>query len=187
MEMASIIIALITLIISVVSIIYSTAYKKGKFDKRVEKLETDMENTLKELSTLHDSMIRVLTVLQIKMKGIDTVFSVKNSPRTLNVLGQKLFDEMGGEQFISENKDRLFAGIDKQQPKTALDVENVSLFVCTTLANDEVFNPIKKFVYNCPTQKDANGNDVEFTLEDACFVLSIPLRDAYLREHSEIQ
>jgi hypothetical protein len=187
MEIASIIIAVITLVISVVSIIYSTAYKKGEFDKRVQRLEMDMEHSLNELRALHDSMIRVHTVLQIKMKGVDTIFSVKNSPRTLNALGQKLFDEMDGKQFILENKERFFDGIDKQQPKTALDVENVSLFVCTTLASDDIFNPIKKFVYNCPTQKDANGNDVEFTLEDACFVISIPLRDAYLQEHKEIQ
>lgn len=35
-------------------------------------------------------------------------------------------------------------------------------------------------------QKDANGNDKNISLEDACVVLSMPLRDMYLSEHTDV-
>lgn len=186
-EIISIVLTGITFIISIVSIIYSTAYKRAEFDKRVEKLEKDLDKILCDVTKLHDDMIRVHTIMQLKMQGLENVLSAKNSPRALNELGAKLYSEMKGDEFIQKNKDRLFSLIDSQKPKTAFDVEATALFVCNSLVSDDIFNPIKQFVYNCPIQKDAEGEDFELTLNGACFVLSLPLRNAYLEEHPEIK
>ncbi len=187
MEYISIIIAGITLVISIVSIIYSTAYKRGEFDKRLEKLEEDNRATKENVAKLHDDMIRVLTIMQMKMRGTENILSAKNSPRMLNDLGKKLYTEMNGSKFLKDNESKLFSVIDEQQPKTAFDVEGAALFACNSFVNDAIFNPIKQFIYNCPTQKDANGEDFELTLDGACFLLSLPLRDAYLLKHPDIK
>ncbi len=187
MEYISIIIALITLVMSIVSIIYSTAYKRGEYDKRLERLEEDNSATKDNVAKLHDDMIRVLTVMQLRMRGTESILSAKNSPRQLNDLGGKLYSEMNGAKFLTDNESKLFSIIDKQSPKTAFDVEGAALFACNSVANDDIFNPIKQFIYNCPTQKDANGDDYELTLDGACFILSLPLRDAYLQKHPNIK
>lgn len=186
LEIVSIIVSFLTVVLSVFSIIYSSAYKRGKIEKRLEKLEQDNDYITEEIRKLHDNVIQISTIIQIKMKGVNNVFSNKYSPRRLNTLGEKMFQDMDGDAFLEENKDRFFALIDSNQPKAALDVENLSLWACTSLIDEEVFIPIKNFVYNCPLQKDLNGNDVEFTLEDACFVLSLPLRDKYLAAHPDL-
>lgn len=187
MEIISIIIAVVTFIISVVSIIYSTAYKRAEFDKRLERLEHDKDKMQNDVEKLHDDMIRVLTIMQLKVQGVENVLSAKNSPRVLNDLGEKLYSDMKGAEFIEKNKEKLFALIDAKNPKTAFDVETIALFVCNGLVSDDMFNPIKQFVYNCPIQKDANNQDFELTLDGACFILSLPLRDAYLKEHPNIK
>lgn len=191
-------IALISLIISVIFTIIGGAvgfirfsFKGGTIFNRLEQVEKNLSETKHEVSKLHDSMITVKNILMDKVAGAgDLLYAERNSPRTLNELGEKLFNEMHGAEFIEKNKDKLFAEIDKRQPQTALDVERVSRIVCLELAEDSIFNPIKDFVYNCPMQKgkDKKGNevDIDMTLDMACAILYLPLRDAYLAKHPEL-
>lgn len=80
--------------------------------------------------------------------------------------------------------------IEKLQPKTALDVEDLALAVLQTNTNDDMFIPLKSWVYNAPAReiKDADGNVKlqEIDLDDVIFVMSLPLRDRYLELHPEI-
>ena len=57
---------------------------------------------------------------------------------------------------------------------------------CAQLVTDDKANDVKVFVYNYPMQNDGGGNEVEVTLQNALFVLSLPLRDMYLAEHPHI-
>ena len=57
---------------------------------------------------------------------------------------------------------------------------------CILCANETFFKQIKDFVYSYHTIKMEDGKEKEVTLEDACFILSIPLRDMYLAEHPDI-
>jgi hypothetical protein len=118
------------------------------------------------------------------------LFSVKNSPRQLNEIGNKVFADMKGEDFLNQNKEYLFAQIDGYNPKTALDVENAAHAVCITSVDNEIFNGLKNFVYNSSSYKitDREGNErlYDLAMSDICFILSLPLRDMYLEIHPEI-
>lgn len=181
------IISLIALIVSLFCTIYAHAFKSGTYVKRLERVESEVQRISSELTKQHDSMIQMSTVMRIKIKGVENIFSDKFSPRRLNALGQKLFFDMNGTAFISSNKAKLFSAIDEMAPKTALDVEFSALAAVTGTINDNIFNPIKRFIYNCPLQVQESGEKVEITIDDACFILSIPLRDAYLDLHPELQ
>ena len=56
--------------------------------------------------------------------------------------------------------------------------------------DDDMFNGMKKWVYNSPSRKlmiDGKEQDYTVTMNDVCFVLSLPLRDMYLEKHPDLQ
>lgn len=118
------------------------------------------------------------------------LFSEKHSPRRLNEQGQRLFDDVGGTRFLDDNQEFLFSKLDEKQPKTALDVENMALMILNLNAENDIFNVLKNWVYNAPSRQVTNtkGDTVMYdvTLKDVFFVLSLDLRDRYLRAHPEI-
>jgi len=75
-------------------------------------------------------------------------------------------------------------------PKTALDVENMSLAVLRVNSDKDLFTRLKNWVYNAPAREivkeDGDKISKEITFDDVLFVISLPLRDRYLAEHPEI-
>lgn len=114
-------------------------------------------------------------------------YSEKHSPRKLNSNGVKLFNDISGNQFLSDNKDYLLEKIALLSPKTALDVENFALSVLRASSNEDIFIPLKNWVYNAPsrelTRPDGEKVTAEVSIDDVYFVLSLPLRDMYLERH----
>jgi hypothetical protein len=113
----------------------------------------------------------------------------RQSPRTLNEWGLYLFKAVNGEEFLNKHKERLFNKLDRLQPKTALDVEGRSLDILIGLREEDIFNPLKDYVYLAsPREIEVNGQvrKQEITIFDVCCALSVPLRDMYLKEHPEL-
>lgn len=176
-------------------------------DKKLDEVSNDMYD-IKKLVTIHDSkmdaisknvgalrldvddlkqdMTSIKTLLMAKFKEFEVVFSGKHSPRALNETGQKIFDDMHGKEFLKKNKDLLFAYVDKEKPKTAYDVEGLCYLACLMNVNNDAFIEIKSFLYNYPTITLPDGKPHEVTMDEACSVLSLPLRDMYLEEHPNI-
>jgi hypothetical protein len=140
--------------------------------KSTNEIVTDMKATLTKISNW---------VMKKDTNMIDS-FSQKQSPRTLNELGMKLFNDIGGNEFLKENKDSLFKFITESNPLAELDVEQAAYSAFLPLIPTPVFNKIKDFVYNSPSIEVADGKKREISLNDICFILSIPLRDMYLKE-----
>lgn len=114
----------------------------------------------------------------------------KNSPKTLNPNGEKVSETFGCRAFLEANKDWLLSEVSKFNPKTALDVEMSSLYALRVASSDERFNNLKDLIYNSPKidlrLPTGDTKNVEVTLEDVLFVISLPLRDLYLQRHPEI-
>ena len=145
-----------------------------------------LEEMSRNLFQLNDGMTTIKALLMMKFKDLEPALSGKHSPRTLNEMGKKIFEDMKGQAFLEKNKQLFFAVIDKEKPKTAYDVENLCYFACAANVNNDAFNEIKSFLYNYPTLTLPDGKPYEVTMDAACSVLSLPLRDMYLDEHPEI-
>lgn len=151
-------------------------------------------SNIKDLGTKVDSIHSDVTTIKEYLVGKDqkllSIFSMKRSPRVLNPNGELIYEIIHGEQFLSENKELLYKKITEKKPNTMLDVEMTAREACIELQSNPIFNKIKDIVYNHPeiTIKDANNQDVKhaITMTDVYFVLSIPLRDMYLADHSGI-
>lgn len=118
------------------------------------------------------------------------VLSQKNSPRILNSNGVIVSQVFGCESFFEANKNWLVSELSKFSPKTPLDVETYGLIALRIASSDIRFNEIKNKIYNSPAlelaTEDGSQKKFEITLEDVLFVLSLYLRDEYLRLHTEI-
>lgn len=161
----------------------------GVLKDSVTKLENNIDSMKQDLVT-----IRALVETQYNNRNYNKqrrTFSQKHSPRMLNTNGQKLYQDIQGEDFLKEHKDYFFGYISSRNPQTAYDVEQLANLACVSSVTNSFFNKMKDFVYNASSMEitDADGNKTTYdiTLSDICFVLSLPLRDMYLSEHPDIK
>ena len=150
----------------------------------------DIDVIKENMRTMRSDIVAIKSLLTMKHKDAASLFSIKNSPRQLNDMGKRVMGDMKGAEFLDAHKYFFFSLIDAYKPKTALDVENAAHAVCMASTDNDIFNGLKNFVYNSPSYmvKDANGQErpYDLSLSDVCFILSLPLRDMYLKEHPEI-
>ena len=155
---------------------------EAKVEKKLDKFNdtlSDMHNTI----NLHtNALVEIYTVMGRKYPKGEECLAQKNSPRKLTEFGQKVFNEVNGEEFLNANKEVLYKYIEEHKPLTRLDVEELAQRALFIQTNTPIFNHIKDYVYEAPTYKDTNGDNAELTVGDICFVLSIPLRDMYLKD-----
>lgn len=165
-------------------------YRLSQLENNVDKLSSSIAEVKFDIVEVKSDLTAIKSFLVQKYPKSSSFMTIKKSPRTLNDLGNKIFEQTKGKEFLENNKDFLFAHIDEFHPKTALDVENATNYVCAAYTDNDIFNEIKLYVYNAPSLivKNRKGEDVTYdlTLGDVCYVLSIPLRDMYLQEHPEI-
>lgn len=122
-------------------------------------------------------------------KAFGTYMMEKKSPRQLSEEGEHVFEEIGGAAFLETNGQRLMDEMERKKPQTPWDVELFARSVLFDRLSDPIFNEIKRWVYEAPIRKqtiDGLEREYEVTLDDICFVLSIPLRDMYLEFHHEL-
>ena len=168
-----------------------TSLPCSEHSTQVRELNGNYSQLRGEISNIAGKLDVLITGLGRSSLDLSTgLFSEKHSPRRLNEQGQQLFDDVDGTRFLDENQDFLFSKLDEKQPKTALDVENMALMVLNLNAENDIFNVLKNWVYNAPSREVTNieGATVMYdvTLKDVFFVLSLDLRDRYLRAHPEI-
>ena len=159
-------------------------------DKELSEISGKIGRAAERIERMDKDMLLFKSVMSMKDAELRDAFSLKFSPRRLNENGLKVFDDIDGKAFLSANKDFLFSKIDERNPKAALDVEEAAYYVLVVNTENEIFKPLKDFVYKSPTYtlKGQSGEDktYDLSLNDVCFILSLPLRDMYLKEHPEL-
>ena len=154
------------------------------------------EKTLSSLEAKLDLLVRLMP--QTSSRGVEPLFSddvprlsQKHSPKVLNENGKFVEKTFGCREFLSDNAEWLLSEVAKFNPKTALDVELYSLAALRIASLDDRFNSLKDKIYTSPAialsaGEDGKKREVEISLEDVLFVISLPLRDLYLERHPEI-
>ncbi|OGH64261.1 MAG: hypothetical protein A2821_01685 [Candidatus Magasanikbacteria bacterium RIFCSPHIGHO2_01_FULL_41_23] len=97
------------------------------------------------------------------------------SPLKLTEVGESLAKRFDGYNFIETNKEFFLVLLEKNNPITGYDVQEMAKKVLEESVSHPIFNPIKKIVYQ-------EGSNIEPVLS----VLGIILRDTYLKAHPEI-
>lgn len=155
-----------------------------KLSKTVDNLPCTKHD--ESFAKIMEAIVEIRTFLMVKNPKTTAMFAVKHSPLRLNEEGEKLFSDISGRGFLDTNKEVLLADISGKMPKTALDVEELAMEVLYDHLDDDMFIELKQWVYNSPSRKmiiDGAERDYAVTMDDVCFVLSLPLRDMYLEAH----
>lgn len=155
---------------------------EDKFDKRLEKFDKQLEKIRDTVQEHTMALVEIYGTLGRQYPETSESFVQKKSPRKLTELGEKVYNEVDGEKFLNDNKAILFEYIDERKPLTRLDVEELAMQALIRQTSKPVFNYIKDYVYEAPAYKDVKGQMAEITIGDICYILSIPLRDMYLKE-----
>lgn len=117
-------------------------------------------------------------------------YSAKHSPRRLNDNGIALLEDCGGKAFLQAHMTFFIKKMEQLQPKTPLDVEDMAMAILQANTNEDMFIPLKNWIYNAPTRtlknEDGTTHKQDVELDDVIFVMSLPLRDRYLELHPEI-
>lgn len=186
-EIICTVIGAVATILGGVWFIISKAFKTGQVAQRIDSIEEDISAIRESVEKLpcgshHEDITKIKTIIIEKYPKSYNIFSIKCSPRRLNDLGEKLYEKIKGDEFIDENKSKLFDFIKKSNPLVELDVEQAANSACMSLVNTPSFNKLKNFVYNEPTWNLPDGSRYDITVNDLCFVIGLRLRDKYLEE-----
>ncbi len=138
-----------------------------------------------------DLLVKTLIPKQKKrIQRAAPCFSGKHSPRQLNQNGVELLKDSGADKFLDANMDFFIKKMEVIAPKTAYDVEDLASTVLLAESDDDIFIPLKSWVYNAPARQLKNDDGTtkmqDIELDDIIFVMSLPLRDRYLKLHPEI-
>lgn len=152
-------------------------------DKKFDKIDSRLDKINETIDNHSYSLLSIAMFLNNKFPGNKIETYMKKSPRQLTEIGKKILNLVDGEQFLIDNKEQLFKIMDTYHPKTKLDVQNVALTVLLYYTSTDAFNHIKDIIYDLP-EFDTEKGKYELTLNDVCFVMSLPLRDMYIKEHN---
>lgn len=158
---------------------------------KLSSIETTIESNFKAFGSAFKSIAfasgRGFENFNVQLKSL----TEKNSPRKLNKNGEKIYELIGGEDFLSTNENFFFERIKEKNPQNYLDIERFSFEVLAENVDDNVFNTLKDKIYASPEVEIEiyEGDDIEepkmvkkeIGISEACIVLSVPLRDRYIK------
>ena len=100
------------------------------------------------------------------------------SPYQIQKEGYSIIEESGLKAILdsAESKANTYKYIDAQFPKTKLDVERYSFMAFNIAIKDDMFNPVKVYLYNHPDKR-----------EFFPYLAAVYIRDMYLMEHQDIR
>jgi hypothetical protein len=140
---------------------------------------TRLEKTPDLLSRINDSVLVIKLFLMSKHEDAVDALSVSHSPISLNEAGERLYTISGAKEILESNIEKYIKKIEALNLKTALDVEEQSLLILYGCSGDDEFTPLKNYVFNNPVFEKLSLN-----MASICFVMSIPLRDEFLKRNA---
>jgi hypothetical protein len=118
---------------------------------------------------------------------------VKHSPLSMTPVGKSLFEQTPAKQLVDKNKECLLSELEKENPLTAFDVEDMAFKIMLRNINHSMYNDLKQFLYNAPEQipvispQTGEEKKIAFDMNAAMQLMSIYLRDLYLGIHPDIK
>ena len=157
-------------------------------EKKLDKLE----ESNKIIAATHDIVIEIGRWISKRDKKMIDLFVSKGSPYLITNIGFQLLEMSGGKKVIDNNLEFFIHEIRELNPKTPYDAEDYAFSVVLKNIGNEIFNPVKNFIYYSPEKIEMHDPDanlkieVHISMEGILNVMSIYLRDKYIEENPTI-
>lgn len=159
---------------------------------RHKDLLSDIGHRLERVDSMGDQLSAVSRwIMKLDPAAIDAL-APKFSPRRMTKAGLSLFEKSGAKKALDECAEVFIHQLEEQNPQTPLDVEDGAYIVLMRNLSNPVFNNVKNYIYYQPeriTLKNDAGEDIQINISLIVIIrlMSIELRDLYLRAHPEIE
>lgn len=120
-------------------------------DKRGDKIEA-MGLDIRELLTLAR-----MNPQSDQKPTLKEAVTAQNSPRAITSFGRQVYKDSGSEVFYTTHKELFLQDIERFNPMTKLDVETMSLRVLLSRLSEDIFKPLKDWVYENPYMTTPNN------------------------------
>ncbi|MDR1939059.1 MAG: hypothetical protein LBQ73_11270 [Tannerellaceae bacterium] len=118
---------------------------------------------------------------------------MRHSPLSMTPVGRSLFEQTPSKQLVDNNNEYLLSELEKENPLTAFDVEDMAFKIMLRNINHPMYNDLKQFLYNAPEQipvtspQTGEEKKIAFDMNVAMQLMAIYLRDLYLDIHPDIK
>lgn len=142
------------------------------------KIEEEIEPVLVKINSTSDRIARYI----VTRDSLNPIFFSANSPVELNDFSKEILKESGIKSFVDNSLDFLSSKIEEKNPKSTLDIQQLSVSVMFDLVDTEAFSKIKDFVYQNPKYKGKNVDMLTIIN-----IAALYLRDEYFKKHPELK
>lgn len=162
----------------------------NKFDGIYEKTKIvchEFDNIKLLLNKMYYALGKLNSMLLEKDILHTSCFSEQGSPRRLNGIGQRLYEQSGSKKVLEKILNQLIEKLEmreneeKEKFDSLLDIERESLNLMTDERDNPEFKDIQNFVYY-----HSSFEGKPLTYSDVLFVMSLILRDEYIKRHPEL-
>lgn len=174
---ANTIISVISIVVSVITAIFSAALIFGKYKEKVDQLEKKFDKIENKAEGLRSDVDRMISTINGLQKSIDKITDVaqSHSPISLTEKGEKLVEDSGFNKIFKEYKDDLVKRLHRLKPRSQYDVQEKARMMMSDMIDDERFRSIEGWAYD-------NGEDFAQIMRAG----SIKLRDYYFEKYPDI-
>lgn len=172
---SSIISGLISSVTTILLLLLGYLVFFGRKFEKIDKLEKEQEKQDKKIDEFSTDIATLKEFKANTEKIIDKEIYKTKSPLDLTDFGKKLLADSGFNTIFEQEKDNLVTMLEKKDPKTQYDVQEMARLLMSGFIDYAPFTPLKTYAFT-------NGKDFAQILRAG----AIPLRDYYLEKHPEI-
>lgn len=155
-------------------------WKVSVFCVKTNALHEEFPSLKTLIGEIRSALVTLNQVLVEKNVINKSVFSQSNSPRQMNAVGVKLYNESGAKSAFEGMRDDLMKDLEAKKLDSFLELEREALNVVLAKMNDIRFKAIQNYAFE---HSSFDNNPLTYT--DILHVISLNLRDAYIAKHPE--
>ncbi|HCC51480.1 MAG TPA: hypothetical protein DEQ30_04990 [Porphyromonadaceae bacterium] len=161
--------------------------------ERLRDINTDLDLLQKAVTSTNELIVEIGRWISGRDKKMINTFVRKNSPYVITGIGKQLLEESGGKKAMDDNIDFFMKELEIINPKTPYDVEDQSINTVFRNMGNEIFNPVKNFIYYSPDKMEridpdtGKTREIEISFPVLLNVMGIYLRDKYMERHPDIE
>jgi len=183
---------ILSIIIAVVVLCWKMFRLYGRLEKvedhcsKIEGINTNSVSIKDQLTKISNSIDKLFVFLNQQHQNFPTELFVSKSPIQLTDFGEKVLVGFGGKAYIDTNLSTLMKGMESEDFKSALDVQNYAQSILFSQTQSDEFTPIKNFIFNNPKYVLGESH-IELTLPLVLNLMSIYLRNKYFEVYPALK
>lgn len=150
-------------------------------------VEKKIDLQAEKFNVLSVNISSLVAFLTTKYTDLQSGLFQSFSPIQLTPIGLEVLSKSGGQDYIKQHLAELITEMEKQNFKSALDVQNYASTLIINLFNTDGFIHIRNYIFQNPIYKTGENSSVQINVPTINQVMGIHLRDMYFTKYPELK